>query len=215
MKHQFIFCERMWFTGHAPFCTADVDECEESGGSDCGQLCTNVPGSFTCSCREGFRLHPDGKTCIGEYHGSRVTKQGNTQVCLQPGINVPVIEQALGTLLLPTSDDAKPSNRSSADCLEETMLMYFLLCCWTLSVSSSCIRCATPQTWLSARRGTVGVSSCAGRLAAPSPATAGSGSRSRPTGGPAKVSAERGGAGRGGWRGAGWCGHVRASSSVL
>ncbi|KAH9487808.1 hypothetical protein Btru_068316 [Bulinus truncatus] len=41
-------------------CT-DRDECQSS---PCSQLCTNVQGSYFCSCSGGYRLNPvDGKTC--------------------------------------------------------------------------------------------------------------------------------------------------------
>ena len=42
----------------------DVDECSE-GAHNCDQLCTNIVGSFTCSCNTGYTLDSDGRTCIG------------------------------------------------------------------------------------------------------------------------------------------------------
>ena len=42
----------------------DVDECNE-GLENCDHNCTNVDGSFECSCRHGFRLAPDGHSCFG------------------------------------------------------------------------------------------------------------------------------------------------------
>ena len=46
------------------FCfISDIDEC--SANTDgCGQVCTNTNGSFQCSCRSGFSLLDDGKTCM-------------------------------------------------------------------------------------------------------------------------------------------------------
>ncbi|XP_032820064.2 thrombomodulin-like [Petromyzon marinus] len=41
-------------------CT-DVDECESS---PCAQACFNVPGTFQCSCEEGFSLLKDGVGCV-------------------------------------------------------------------------------------------------------------------------------------------------------
>ena len=42
----------------------DVDECENA--SLCDQLCLNTPGNYSCSCKSGYVLRPDGKTCLGE-----------------------------------------------------------------------------------------------------------------------------------------------------
>lgn len=44
----------------------DVNECEELNGG-CQQTCVNTPGSHHCECSEGFRMHADGRTCIGKY----------------------------------------------------------------------------------------------------------------------------------------------------
>ena len=43
---------------------SDVDECiTETHGCDTNALCTNNNGSFTCSCKSGFK--GDGKNCQG------------------------------------------------------------------------------------------------------------------------------------------------------
>lgn len=42
----------------------DVDECSENTDS-CSQLCSNTVGSYTCGCRDGYRLASDGRTCNG------------------------------------------------------------------------------------------------------------------------------------------------------
>ena len=43
--------------------SADVDECA-TGDHDCDEnaICENIPGSFSCSCKDGYR--GDGKTCL-------------------------------------------------------------------------------------------------------------------------------------------------------
>lgn len=43
----------------------DVDECAE-GRSQCGPftLCLNVPGSYRCECRSGYRPAEDGQACV-------------------------------------------------------------------------------------------------------------------------------------------------------
>lgn len=43
----------------------DVDECAVVNGG-CQQGCVNTHGSFHCQCRAGYRLHADGRTCIGK-----------------------------------------------------------------------------------------------------------------------------------------------------
>ena len=32
----------------------DINECATTEGNLCDQICTNVMGSYTCSCREGY-----------------------------------------------------------------------------------------------------------------------------------------------------------------
>jgi len=47
---------------------ADIDECVEYiqyGICDRNARCDNLPGNYTCSCRDGF--HGDGLWCYGTY----------------------------------------------------------------------------------------------------------------------------------------------------
>ena len=46
----------------APF--TDVDECV-ANTDGCEQMCTNNGGSFECSCRNGYRLGNNAKSCEG------------------------------------------------------------------------------------------------------------------------------------------------------
>ncbi|NXP02498.1 EGF factor, partial [Thinocorus orbignyianus] len=41
----------------------DIDECLEGGLGTCGQTCTNVPGSYICSCLPGYTLDIDKWSC--------------------------------------------------------------------------------------------------------------------------------------------------------
>ena len=41
----------------------DVNEC--NGDHECDQNCTNVDGSYICSCDPGFELQSDNVTCEG------------------------------------------------------------------------------------------------------------------------------------------------------
>lgn len=43
----------------------DTDECQDNNGG-CQSLCKNNIGGHECSCAKGFKLQPDGKTCVGE-----------------------------------------------------------------------------------------------------------------------------------------------------
>ena len=43
----------------------DINECVE-GTSGCTQNCTNTVGSFQCSCKNGYMLLEDKRTCNGE-----------------------------------------------------------------------------------------------------------------------------------------------------
>ncbi len=42
----------------------DIDECADNTAG-CSQICTNNGGSFTCSCRPGYLLGTNRKTCYG------------------------------------------------------------------------------------------------------------------------------------------------------
>lgn len=46
---------------------ADFDECVVLNGG-CAQECNNTDGGHMCSCREGFTLGGDGKSCLGQYN---------------------------------------------------------------------------------------------------------------------------------------------------
>ena len=57
------------------FFYADVDECS-TGEHQCdkdSETCRNMPGSFTCDCRKGFRR--DGDKCVKK-KGKKKTKKG-------------------------------------------------------------------------------------------------------------------------------------------
>ena len=44
----------------------DFDECQSNSSNNCEQLCVNLPASFFCDCRDGYKLNADGKRCDGK-----------------------------------------------------------------------------------------------------------------------------------------------------
>jgi len=59
-----------WFFCLLDFVT-DIDECQSNNGG-CDHFCKNTVGSFDCSCRKGFKLLTDEKSCQGMYAGEAV-----------------------------------------------------------------------------------------------------------------------------------------------
>ena len=66
---------------------------------DDAQTCTNVPGSFTCSCRNGYLIAPDGRGCNGKclnnmaaFNLDGPSKPQDSQPCMlmsvEPGYNM-------------------------------------------------------------------------------------------------------------------------------
>lgn len=60
LKVQFI-C----FIKSHKFASLDEDECLHDNGG-CVHMCMNTPGNYSCLCRDGFILAPDGKDCLGK-----------------------------------------------------------------------------------------------------------------------------------------------------
>ncbi|XP_078695678.1 uncharacterized protein LOC144924432 [Branchiostoma floridae x Branchiostoma belcheri] len=58
---------------------ADIDECA-ADSDGCGQICTNVMGSYICSCRKGFALMPDSHSC-GDINECATDSGGCEQIC--------------------------------------------------------------------------------------------------------------------------------------
>ena len=48
--------------------TTDFNECDTPGYSGCDHNCHNTPGSYTCSCRDGWFLDAGGRRCFGMIH---------------------------------------------------------------------------------------------------------------------------------------------------
>ncbi|KAM8796621.1 epidermal growth factor-like protein 7 [Eudromia elegans] len=90
-----------------PACETDVDECARRSHG-CGQLCANVPGSYRCSCRAGFRLATDGRACEPEPDPRPAGPQGPSSEMKEEmrdlKARVEVLEQKLQSVLAPFHD---------------------------------------------------------------------------------------------------------------
>ncbi|KAL7393058.1 hypothetical protein ABVT39_006004 [Epinephelus coioides] len=58
----------------ATYKAIDIDECSQSVPGDgsgplCTQICVNTPGSYHCSCYNGYKLHLDQHTCLSSCGG--------------------------------------------------------------------------------------------------------------------------------------------------
>ena len=64
----FHFCRRTVKKGNLFSCDllSDIDEC--SSNNDCGvhSQCKNIPGSYKCVCKKGYKRK--GKFCQGKFH---------------------------------------------------------------------------------------------------------------------------------------------------
>lgn len=54
----------LYFINTFLFPIPDLNECT-MGVHSCEQSCHNTPGSYSCSCEEGFQLRADKRHCIG------------------------------------------------------------------------------------------------------------------------------------------------------
>ena len=44
---------------------ADINECTDGSNGGCDQSCSNLEGSFSCNCSEGYKLAGDDRRCLG------------------------------------------------------------------------------------------------------------------------------------------------------
>ena len=58
----------------------DLDECEVSGSCGPNMLCMNTVGSFSCSCRQGYRKEKNHKNCTGNSQTALYTLNCNNVV---------------------------------------------------------------------------------------------------------------------------------------
>ncbi|XP_073219387.1 uncharacterized protein [Lepidochelys kempii] len=109
-----------------PYCL-DIDECMESGGAVCDQLCTNTPGSYRCHCQLGYYIASDGTTCLKSSNGTTVVKSETLMgtrscsvTCEEFSSMKQTVSQLRQKLLLPVLDNKSRKswmriNRKPAD----------------------------------------------------------------------------------------------------
>ena len=44
----------------------DINECKQASTNQCQHTCTNNVGSYSCSCKQGFRLNSNQRACDGK-----------------------------------------------------------------------------------------------------------------------------------------------------
>ncbi|XP_064613092.1 uncharacterized protein LOC135476878 [Liolophura sinensis] len=71
--------------GYAGSPCADVNECQ-TGNGGCSQTCSNTVGSFTCSCKPGYQLDADGRTCKALCQGLPAGTCPNGGTCIEPDV---------------------------------------------------------------------------------------------------------------------------------
>ena len=57
------------------FSFIDIDECSNNSGG-CSHTCTNIPGSFSCSCPPGYLLSADSRTCTVSCRANLTAESG-------------------------------------------------------------------------------------------------------------------------------------------
>ncbi|TMS11454.1 Mannan-binding lectin serine protease 1 [Larimichthys crocea] len=81
----------------ATYKAIDIDECLKVDSADgsgplCSQICVNSPGSYHCSCHNGYKIHLDQRTCLFSCSGHIFTKhEGHLSSPKYPGPSPPFL----------------------------------------------------------------------------------------------------------------------------
>ena len=62
---------------------SDINECVQ-GLAGCDHNCTNIAGSYFCTCADGYELESDNHTCTGNDYNQLVTKSVVYSECNKP-----------------------------------------------------------------------------------------------------------------------------------
>ena len=67
----------------------EIDLCTKFSGMLCAHVCVTTPGSYYCTCRSGFTLHTDGRSCLQDTAGNQCDLANPCQhLCIDTGISV-------------------------------------------------------------------------------------------------------------------------------
>jgi hypothetical protein len=85
--------------GNSSVICVDIDECRLNTDR-CTQLCHNTPGSYSCTCHDGFTLSSNGYTCSpsGRVICAVYTRQNIILSYPSPGVNPQAAHQVLVVL---------------------------------------------------------------------------------------------------------------------
>lgn len=61
----FIYVPSEWSTNSMSLLSLDIDECQNGPVCQQNAACLNMPGSFRCECKPGYRFTPTGQ-CLGK-----------------------------------------------------------------------------------------------------------------------------------------------------
>ncbi len=75
-----------------------MDQCLTNNGG-CAHTCTNELPGFTCSCRAGYNLDTDNKSCAGELRLPRKVYPTNKNIQTLTSVQAVPVETSVSTLM--------------------------------------------------------------------------------------------------------------------
>lgn len=96
-------------------CSPDIDECRLNNGG-CDHICRNTVGSFECSCKKGYKLLINERSCQGEQARARPGRASGVPESKRPSRHGSV---SMGRATLQT-EDRSPSFLQTSSVLKPT-----------------------------------------------------------------------------------------------